>query len=770
MSRTDEVSAMPNGLTNIPEWFPWENQGAGVAVGDLDGTGQLDLVVFMVDDVPEGQNRGLYRIGNALNSDGAVTGGWSPWIDVPDWFPWENQGAGIAVADLDGSGQLDLVVLMVDNRPNLPDGQNRGLYRVGKTLDADGTVTGGWGPWIEVPEWFSWENQGAGIAVADVDGDGQLELVVLLVDNPPQQNQGFYQLGRGPSSDGTVTSWSGWLGIPGWHSWDNQGADVATARIGGREHLVVLLVDAPDGKNAGQLQLLDLTVDPAVQGRWEVLPYLSEVLGVHTATLPGGKVLFFAGSGSSKVRFDDAQFGDESLGHWMSAVWDPAVPPTPAGQGSFSFPATVRDGDDRPIDFFCCGHSYLADGTLLAVGGTLQIFDGPDFRGRKDVLAFDPATEQWSRRTPMAHGRWYPTLVTLGDGRVLAATGLLETPDGPNPQLELYTPDTDSWQVVHVQPNQVLGVLPLYAHLFLIDGGRIFFSGGRMDDPNPQGPCILDLSHDPVTVTAVPGQTAPATRNQSASVLLPLPDQLKVLVIGGAPLGGAVNATDSVEVVDLRAPQPQLTPAAPLGLPRMHLNAVLLPDHTVLVCGGSLQREAATVSRRQAEIYDPETDTWTAAAIATIPRLYHSTAVLLASGQVITAGGNPEGGDQVQWLPPDENEELRLELYSPPYLFRGPRPVIQSAPDELAYGQAFTIDSPAAGSTLWVSIIRPGITTHAFDSSQRLVDLDITAQRNGIISITAPTDPTIAPPGWYMLFVVDQAKVPSIAHWVHLHP
>jgi hypothetical protein len=312
-------------------------------------------------------------------------------------------------------------------------------------------------------------------------------------------------------------------------------------------------------------------------------------------------------------------------------------------------------------------------------------------------------------------------------------------------------------------------VLPLYAHLFLLRGGRIFFSGGRMDDPNPQSACILDPTQDPVTVTAVPGQTAPATRNQSASVLLPLPDQQKVLIIGGAPLGDAVNATDSVELVDLDAPQLQLIPVAPLGLPRMHLNAVLLPDHTVLICGGSLQREAATVSRRQAEIYDPYTDTWTAAAIATIPRLYHSTAVLLASGRVLAAGGNPEGGDQVDWLPPDENEELRLELYSPPYLFRGPRPVVQAAPDELTYGQAFAIDSPAAGATRWVSIIRPGITTHAFDSSQRLIDLTITAQGNGTISVTAPSDPTVAPPGWYMLFVVDDDKVPSIAHWVHLH-
>lgn len=230
------------------------------------------------------------------------------------------------------------------------------------------------------------------------------------------------------------------------------------------------------------------------------------------------------------------------------------------------------------------------------------------------------------------------------------------------------------------------------------------------------------------------------------------------------------NATDSVDVVDLRQPQPAFTPVAPMGLPRIHLNAVPLPDHTVLVCGGSLQRESAVLSRRQAEIYDPETDAWTPAAIAVVPRLYHSTAVLLGTGQVVAAGGNPEGGDQVAWLPPSPVEELRLELYSPPYLFRGPRPVVQAAPDEVAYGEPFTVDSPAAGSVRWVSFVRPGITTHSFDSSQRLVDARITAQGDGVITAIAPTDPTVAPPGWYMLFVVDRDKVPSVARWVRLAP
>ncbi len=123
---------------------------------------------------------------------GTRRGDGPPWIDVPDWFSWDNQGASVAVADIDGDGRQDLVVFMVDS----PPGQNAGLYRVGKALDVDGNVTGGWGPWIPIPDWFSFENQHCAVTLADLDADGTLELIVLMVDNPPQKNRGLYRIGR----------------------------------------------------------------------------------------------------------------------------------------------------------------------------------------------------------------------------------------------------------------------------------------------------------------------------------------------------------------------------------------------------------------------------------------------------------------------------------------------------------------------------------------------------------------------------------------------
>jgi Domain of unknown function (DUF1929) len=290
-----------------------------------------------------------------------------------------------------------------------------------------------------------------------------------------------------------------------------------------------------------------------------------------------------------------------------------------------------------------------------------------------------------------------------------------------------------------------------------------------MDDDLQVDPCLIDLVHNPVHTIPVGGLPAGGLRNQSASVLLPPAQDQRVIIMGGGPAGkpNKTDAIDNVDMVDFKDPNPHFAPIAPLNFPRLHLNAVLLPDHTVFVTGGSLKQEDQPLARLQPEIYDPATNTWTPMAQSTVPRLYHSTALLLPDGRVVSAGGNPEGGTHVQW-DQDPEEEMRLEVFSPPYLFRGPRPIITAAPPQCAHGQTIQIRSPQAANIRWASLLRNCVTTHSFDGSQRLVDLGVISRNGGVVRATVPQNPNIAPPGPYMLFLVDDAGIPSVASLIRV--
>jgi hypothetical protein len=311
--------------------------------------------------------------------------------------------------------------------------------------------------------------------------------------------------------------------------------------------------------------------------------------------------------------------------------------------------------------------------------------------------------------------------------------------------------------------------LPLYAHLFLLADGRVFFDGGHMDDVLLLDPCAIDLAHDPVQIQAVAGLNARDMRNQSASVLLPPAQDQRVMLVGGGPDGkqNKTDAVDNVDIVDFKNPHPVFMAGQPLNLPRLHLNTVLLPDRTVFATGGSLKQEDTPLARLQSEIYDPVKDAWTLTAACTVPRLYHSTALLLPDARVVTAGGNPEGGTHVPW-DEDPQEEMRVEIFSPPYLFRGKRPAIKAAAVEWKYGQQLDIQTADAGNVGFVSLIRHCVTTHSYDTNQRLVDAPIVSQNGGVVRVKVPDNPNLAPTGWYMLFLVNAGGVPSIAQSIHL--
>jgi hypothetical protein len=463
--------------------------------------------------------------------------------------------------------------------------------------------------------------------------------------------------------------------------------------------------------------------DRAVMGMWELLPCDSQVLAVHAALFHTGKVLFFAGSGN-----DPDKLATKDM---RSVVWDYEA-------GTFYRPAT-------PIDVFCAGHAFLADGKLLVAGGTEQ-YD--PFHGLKSAYLFDPILEEWVRVGDMADGRWYPMLVSLGTGGVLAVSGL-SAAGGANRVPEIFM----SGQNWSARPASTFD-WPLYPHLFLLRNGRIFYSGGQMGGTGV-APGLITLPANSFAPITLPPDFDAGNRDQSFSVLLPPAQHQKVMICGG---GGAV--TNKVHIADLSVPSPGYTTAAPLHFARMHALGVILPDRTVLITGGSTMGESVASAVLDPEIYDPASGHWTVAARTTVPRVYHGVALLLPDGRVITAGSNPHRKD----------DELRLELFHPPYLFRGPRPFIAAAPQAAHYGQEIAIETPQAPAIKWVHLIRPLATTHSSDSSQRLVELFF--RRRGACHLEAeiPEEPNLLPPGHYLLFIVNHHGVPSVARWVHVLP
>jgi len=154
-------------------------------------------------------------------------------------------------------------------------------------------------------------------------------------------------------------------------------------------------------------------------------------------------------------------------------------------------------------------------------------------------------------------------------------------------------------------------------------------------------------------------------------------------------------------------------------------------------------------------------------APSTVPRLYHSTALLLPDGSVVAAGGNPDGGTHVEW-DNDPKEEMRLEIFRPPYFFKGARPTITAAPAQCTHGETLQITSPQFANIRSASLMRNCVTTHSFDGSQRLVDLEVIGRNRGTVSANVPQNPNLAPPGWYMLSLVDNHGIPSVAKWIRL--
>lgn len=389
--------------------------------------------------------------------------------------------------------------------------------------------------------------------------------------------------------------------------------------------------------------------------------------------------------------------------------------------------------------------------------------DKQDFQGIKSAYEFDPKAEKYVPVDPMRDARWYPTLVGLADGRVLAVSGLNDVGDVVPGHNEYYDPRTRKWT------KGPFRYFPTYPSLFLTQGGKLFYTGSNAGyGPKDKGrePGVWDLATS--GFRKVGGLADPDQLETSSSVLLAPAQDQKVMVLGGGGVGESKLATARTAVVDLKEDNPVFRSTARLPKGVRYLSTVLLPDDSVFTTGGSADYRGRGASDiHKAQFYYPRTDSFVAAADPTVGRNYHSEALLLPDGRVATFGSDPLFADK-------DNTRLgkfehRLEVYSPPYLYRDAalRPALGDGPEEVAPGGRATFPAPRAERIARARLMRPSAVTHSTDVEQRSVALGL-EKTAGAVTVTVPADPTLVPPGWYMLFVTDADGTPSVAKWLRV--
>lgn len=557
-----------------------------------------------------------------------------------------------------------------------------------------------------------------------------------------------------------------------------------------------------------------------------------KALAVHIALLPVGSLgalVYFSGN-----RWDTNNHRSGNVDH--TVLFDYASrtavrPGSPAGPGGLQ--------PNNLLDVFCSGHALLPDGRLLVAGGTsaMAIGDAANpheghWGGLREAFAFDPvAVPAWQpvaemNTCPVAGfegrggGRWYPSLVTLADGSVLALCGhprvfnttydeadpatYPATEDDPrhnNNSPERFRSSLNAWQLLnpdglgegflhdfavfypraHVLPSgRLLIVQPLYTNP---GDGSIDASGAWAHKSlvyDADGQMIVAGFAGPDAVEGDylnPGYAAQPT----TSVLLPLlPEEqysAHVLVCGGKkaaratiPAGNEASATWTPTSARNAFFNQGGTNTVP---PRANALATLLPTGQVLVTGGTnVWKDPSTIPGNQfdqlfgvrvPELYDPQTDTWAALtdAPATVTRGYHSVALLMPDGRVLTAGSERNN------IFGAGNAEYRMEVFEPDYISAPQRLQITSAPPCIAYGESFDVNFQLAAGTAFPSITRVAITrfgsaTHGFDYDQRYVGLDFQFESPGRLRVSGPPNGGIAPPGYYMLWLVDNGGRPCV--------
>jgi hypothetical protein len=460
-------------------------------------------------------------------------------------------------------------------------------------------------------------------------------------------------------------------------------------------------------------------------------PIAWPIVGIHSALLPDGRVMSFGtstrGQQGAKLIYD---------------LWDPK-----RGTGSGAhlvLPNTTN------TNIFCSGQTLLATtGDLVMTGGTVPVAAGV-YGSLDDLTVFRPSSNTMVAGNPMTYRRWYPTTVALSNGEVMVLGGR-EDYGRPATTPEVLT-RSGSWRALTGAKNEAAFGAAVNK------GPHPWFYPRAVAAPNGE---VLVVGHDgslfQVAPTGLGRTTKLATKTLPGNAALPI-----VVFAPGKVL--ALRTGARAVVLDLNGATPKSTPTGNLAKMRNLASGTVLADGKVAVTGGSRVYNQMVDVAYAVEIWDPATGKWTTGASAQKPRLYHSSAVLLSDGTVLTLGGGAPG--------PVLN--MNAEIYYPPYLFArdgsgrmASRPSIVTAPSTLPLGGTFAVSVGAGTQVSRVTLVRNGSSTHGVDVDQRFLGLNFT-QAGSNLTVTAPADARVAIPGYYMMFVFDSAGVPSVAKMVHL--
>jgi len=594
--------------------------------------------------------------------------------------------------------------------------------------------------------------------------------------------------------------------------------------------LTPVSVETPAG---GEPPSEEPSLEPSARGRWTVLESIDHARSIHAVLLQNGKLLIMAGSGNDRMEFERGSFKsyvyDPVANTWKEIETPKDVFCSGHVQlangnvlilgGTSAYPAPPKAGELPSTEY------KGENGSWIFNIGTEKYEDVPYDEAHPNNGA-EPG--------PLLSGAWYPSATELGNGDVISFGGLNGQGKGSTDTDYYTGPGNEGsdgdateqwvgWGSSKLQQTYSW-FWGLYPSMILTADGRLFYDGSHVfgngiegEPQAPSGSSLYDFYCTPGKTAAeeekeqretnpnaevvgpngthqrvqdTPGLRDPNLRDQSASLLLPPAQSQRVMVLGGGnTYDASTNAIDLTDEIDLEEKQPHWVPGPnipggtledgaqePVGAGKMYVSAVALPDETVLETGGSMRPRTENV--HEAAIFDPKTNTFAAVAADPVGRDYHSEALLLPDGRVLALGSNPANP-----LTGEESFETRISIYEPPYLFKGERPVLKLIDGEAntlegsfnhttqwEYGSDHTLTYSSSAAIAKAVLIRPAAVTHSSDPNQREVALPIANDANGELSVELTANPNLAPPGYYMVFLLDAKGVPSVAQWVHVGP